>query len=147
MLAINFINGLLFAFTYATMQQKEFSQARVFMADNNEVFVKSFAEYIVERKIELMQFYEEAGLLASLNLSTRLLLINGAFSNNRGFHIAVEAKRRFPKLSIVFILENDSMELQRKAISVSPICSLIMPVDFKSLETIIRKSLGGGVSG
>ena len=129
------------------MQANNDSNRRlVYFADHNHAFVKSFLHYMNGSSgVDLRTFSFGGELIGALSTQPALLVINGYFDSGIGFDIASIARQRFWNLTIVLILESDSIELQKKAIAVSPLCSLIMPVDFRDLKDIILKT--GGMSG
>jgi DNA-binding NtrC family response regulator len=117
----------------------------IYFADNNITFVKSFLHYINGSTVDVKTFSTGRELIGLLNNQPSALVINGYFDNGTGFDIAYIAREQYTDLIIVLILETDSIELQKKAIKISPLCSLIMPVDFRDLKDIILKA--GGING
>ncbi|MBL8027792.1 MAG: hypothetical protein JNL74_15320 [Fibrobacteres bacterium] len=123
-------------------QNNDIPKRPVFLADNNLSFVQSFLHYLNGGSSGVRTFSNAGELIGALSNQPSLLIINGQFDNGAGFDIAVSFRERYSDLTIVILLDTDSEELQKKSIRVAPLCSLIMPVDFRDLKDIILKSGG-----
>jgi DNA-binding NtrC family response regulator len=117
----------------------------IYFADNNTAFVKSFLHYLNGAGSDVKTFSNGGELVGALTVQPALLIINSYFDNGTGIDLAYIAREHYSDLTIVLILETDSIDLQKKAVKVSPLCSLIMPIDFRDLKDIILKA--GGING